>query len=85
MHQFSVNVPPGPVNFRGHHLVPTQCDSMKIENTLYPNTHFLFTKNVRHQNDRQNDRVWAGEKMKKPKWSRKMIARQNDREFFFHD
>ena len=84
MHQFSVNVPPGPVNFRGHHLVPTQCDSMKIENSLNPNTHSLFTKKVLHQNDRQNDRGWA-KKNEKTKWTRKMIARQNDREFFFHD
>ena len=62
---------------------------MKIENTLYPNIHFLFIKKVLHQNDRQNDRGWARKKMKnqndRAKWSRKMIARQNDREFFFHD
>ena len=44
-----------------------------------------WAKKKGKQNDRQNDRAWAKKKMEKPKWSPKMIAHQNDREFFFHD
>ena len=47
-------------------------------------TQTMAKKNEK-QNDRQNDRAWAKKKWKKTKWSPKMIAHQNDREFFFHD